>query len=248
MKILKLTIILLCFSQLLSAQAKTNTGNLLTANLTVGYQNSGGDLADRFGASNSLGLGVDYITPNNWIFGLNGNWIFGNNVKEDVIANLRTAQGTLVANNGSVSAILLRMRSYYGMAHIGKLIPIGSANKRSGIRVTLGGGLWVHRIRIQDDPEAPTASLINDLKKGYDRLTRGPSINQFVGYQYFAPNHRINFYIGLEFTQGFTTSVRGYNFDTREFDTERRFDALLGGRIGWILPFYLGKKAEEVWY
>jgi len=233
---------------MLVAQTRSNTGNLLALNMTVGYQNSGSDLANRFGASNSLGLGMDYITANNWIFGLNGNFIFGSRVKEDVLANLRTEQGTLVANNAFVSNILLRMRSYYVTGHVGKLIPLSKSNKRSGIRITLGGGIWEHKIRIQDDPEAPTASLTNALKRGYDRLTRGPAINEFIGYQYFAKNNRINFYIGLELTQGFTQSVRGFNFDTREFDTERRFDTLFGGRIGWILPFYLGNKAEEVWY
>ncbi len=248
MRILKLTCFFICLCQLLTAQSKTNTGNLLAVNLTVGYQNTGGDLADRFGTNSSVGLGMDYITPENWIFGLNGNWIFGNEIKEDVIANLRTKQGAVVANNSFVADILLRMRSYYGMAHVGKLIPISKSNKRSGIRLTVGGGLWEHKIRIQDDPEAPVASLLKENKKGYDRLTRGLAINEFVGYQYFAKNHRINFYIGLEFTQGFTKSVRGYNYDTRSYDTERRFDALYGGRIGWILPFYLGKKAEEVWY
>lgn len=248
MKIVKITCFLLCLCQILSAQTKTNTGNLIAVNLIAGHQNAGGDLANRFGTSNSIGLGVDYITPENWIFGLNGTWIFGNKIKEDVIANLRTDQGSIVANNAFVSDILLRMRSYYGMAHVGKLIPIHKSNKRSGIRITLGGGLWEHKIRIQDDPDAPTASLTKEKKKGYDRLTRGIGINEFVGYQYFSKNHRINFYIGLELTQGFTESLRGYNYDTRVYDTEKRFDALYGGRIGWILPFYLGKKADEVWY
>ena len=247
MKFLKFTVLFLCISQFSWAQ-KSNTGNLVAVNLTAGYHFAGGDLADRFGASNSLGGGVDYITPKNWIFGLNGNWIYGNKIKEDVIANLRTNSSSVIANNAFVADILLRMRSYSGTGHFGKLIPIGKSNKRSGIRVTLGAGFWEHKIRIQDDPEAPAASLTNAYKRGYDRLTNGFSINEFVGYQYFAKNHRINFYIGLEFTQGFTKSVREYNYDTRSADVESRFDALYGGKIGWILPFYLGKEAEDEWY
>jgi len=238
----------LCFCQILMAQKKSNSGNILAVNLTAGYQWTGGDLAERFGSNNSLGGGVDYVSSKNWIFGLNGNWVYGNNVKEDVLANLRTETGSLVANNSFVADILLRMRSYYGTGHIGKLIPIGKANKRSGIRVTLGGGYWQHKIRIQNDPEAPVASLTNDYKKGYDRLTRGYAFNEFIGYQYFAKNQLINFYLGFEFTQGVTQSVRGYNYDTRSADIENRFDSLYGVRVGWILPFYLGKDAEDVWY
>ena len=105
-----------------------------------------------------------------------------------------------------------------------------------------------HKIRIQDDPESPVASLTNEYKKGYDRLTNGWSLNQFVGYQYFAKNKRINFYAGIESTQGFTQNVRGYNFDTKSYDNESRLDVLYGLRIGWIVPFYLGETGEDEWY
>ena len=239
---------LLFFSSFCFAQNKGNSGTILTVNLNYGYQLPSGELANRFGATNGLGGGLDYITTKNWIGGINGSWLFGTQVNEDVLANLRNENGALIGNNGSVASVFLRMRGVYGTAFIGKLIPFSKTNKRSGFRITVGGGFLQHRIRIQDDPEIPVASLRDGYKQGYDRLTNGFSVNQFVGYQYFAKNRRINFYAGLESTQGFTTNVRGYNFDTRSFDTDTRLDILYGFRFGWVLPFYLGGSTEQVWY
>ncbi len=248
MKIWQVLFIFLVSSSISSAQNKGNSGNLLTVNLNFGYQSSSGDMANRFGTTNGLGGGLDYISTKNWILGVNANWFFGDEIKEDVLANLRNENGALIGNNGNIASILLRMRGLAGTAYFGKLIPFSKTNKRSGFRITIGGGFLQHRIRIQDDPETPVASLKKEYKKGYDRLTNGFALNQFVGYQYFAKNRRINFYLGVESTQGFTKNVRGFNFDTKSYDTESRLDILYGLRLGWVLPFYLNKSTEEVWY
>jgi hypothetical protein len=90
--------------------------------------------------------------------------------------------------------------------------------------------------------------LTGNYKKGYDRLTNGLAINEFIGYQMLSTNKRVNFYFGFEFTQGFTQSRRDFDFDTRSADTQKRFDSLMGIRAGWILPFYVGKGAAEIYY
>ena len=240
---------LLFISDFGHAQIKGNRGNALNVNMNYGYQIPGGDLSSRFGANHGIGGGVDYLTEKNWIFGVNINWLFSSNIKEDVLSNLRNVNNVFIGNNGSVGNILLRMRGVYAAGYLGKLIPISSKKKRSGIRITVGGAFLQHRIRIQDDAEVPVASLRDEYAIGYDRLTNGPALNQFLGYQYLSKNRRINFYLGLESTQGFTTSVRGYNFDTRSFDTDTRLDVLYGLRLGWVLPFYLGgSDVEQVWY
>lgn len=250
MKLYRLLIFALLISQSALAQkkGKTKDQSILAVNLTVSYQNTAGDLAKRFGTSTGYGGGLDYITSKNWIFGANGNFLFGNNVGEDVLAPIRNSSGTLVANNGFVADIGLRMRAYYVDAHIGKLIPFGKKTSRSGLRITFGTGYFQHKIRLQDDPEAPVASLTNEYKKGYDRKSAGLSFTEFIGYQYFANNRRINFYAGIELTQGITKSLRGYNYDLQEADTDTRFDMLYGVRVGWILPFYFGESNREEWY
>jgi hypothetical protein len=109
-------------------------------------------------------------------------------------------------------------------------------------------GLFQHKIRIQDDPQVVVSSLAGDYKKGYDRLTNGLAITEFIGYQHFAKNRLINFYAGIELTQGFTQNRRDYNFDTFERDDAKRFDGLVGFKLGWVLPFYLSDNPDEIFY
>lgn len=245
-----MALLLLGFQTGFAQKKKAKKASILTANLVGTYQNTAGDLADRFGGITGYGLGVDYITGNNWIVGTEGNVYFGSLVREDVLAPIRNSSDFIVGNNGSISNIGLRMRGWSVGGRIGKLIPFGSRKKRMGIRITAGAGYLQHRIRIQDDPEAPVAGLSNEYKKGYDRKTDGLNISEFIGYQYFANNRRINFYLGVELNQGITKSVRGYNYDLRMPDTETRLDMSYGIRAGWILPFYIGtdSDAPTTWY
>ena len=134
-------------------------------------------------------------------------------------------------------------------AHVGKLIPVGFSNPRSGLRLTVSAGLLQHKIRIQDDPLSFVPHLDDDYKKGYDKLSNGLAFTEFVGYQLLSTNKRINFFAGFEFTQGFTMNRRAFDFDTRQQDTANRVDLNVGFRVGWVLPFYVGQRAsEEIYY
>lgn len=226
-----------------------NKGNGLLIHLSYGGHSPGGDLADRFGPAFAVGSGLDFITTkNNWIAGLDFSYYFGANVNEDVLASLRTPEGFIIGNDRSYSDIRLRMRGFYAGGHIGKVLGLGFANPRSGIRLTLGAGLLQHKVRIQDDPQSGVPQLSDEYKKGYDRLSNGLAFTEFVGYQVLSMDRRVNFYIGMEFTQGLTMSRRDYNFDTRSRDETERLDLLFGFKAGWILPIYFGKGSEEIYY
>jgi hypothetical protein len=234
----------------LSAQSNPqNVGTGILAKFSLGGQVPGGDLAARFGPNMNFGGGLDLITKeSNFLFGLEGYYLFGNSINENVLSNLAASEGAVIAADGGYADIQLRERGFYIGAMAGKLFSLSTKNPRSGIRLTVGAGLLQHQIRIQDDPFRYVPQLRENYKKGYDRLTNGLAFNQFVGYQVLSMNKRVNFYIGLEFTQGFTQSRRDFNFDTRTSDTKNRFDTLTGVRAGWILPFYVGKSAAEIYY
>lgn len=234
----------------LSAQSSArNQGSVLLAHFSYGAQLPGGDLADRFGANFIPGLGLEYLTDkSNRIIGLEGSFMFGSRVKEDVIAGLRTAEGYIIGEEGSYADIQLRERGIYLGGYLGKLFGVSPKNNRSAIKVTLGAGLLQHKIRIQDDPVQKAPQLSADYKKGYDRLSNGFALRQFIGYQLMDLDGRINFYAGVDLTQGFTQTRRSYNFDTFGPDASKRFDLLVGIRIGWILPFYTGKSADDIYY
>jgi len=229
------------------AARETKPAPALLFNISYAYQVPGGDLADRFGPGFSLGSGLEYLSRNNWIAGINGQFFFGSQVETDVLAGLRTPEGFIYGNDKSIADIQLRQRGFHIGGLVGRLIPLSRNNPRSGLRLTLGGGLLQHRIRIQEDPISNVPQLSGDYRKGYDRLSSGFSLQQFIGYQLLSPDGLINFFAGFELTQAFTENRRAFQYDTRQVDTDKRTDLLFGLRVGWILPFYL-RKADEIYY
>lgn len=210
------------------------------------YQFPGGDMADRFGSNANIGGGILRKTKGNFFFGADVHFLFNNNIKEDSVAyNLFGSQGSIIGVNGVAANVNFFQRGLHLSAKIGKLFPLSSQVPNSGLLVLLSGGYLSHKIRIEDKNEA-VPQIRDEYVKGYDRLTAGPSVTQFVGYLHLDPKKRINFYIGAEFTQAFTQSQRSFNFDTQRAETDRRTDLLFGVRVGWILPVY--KKVGGAYY
>ncbi len=221
-----------------------NKGKAILAHVSVGTHLLGGDLADRFGRDGAVGLGADWITANNLIFGLEGSYYFGNQVNEDPLAILRTTEGDLIGNDQLLATVALRQRGWYAGGLIGKLVTFNDS--RSGLRLTLGAGMTRHKIRVQDEQSVMT-QLTGDYLKGYDRLTGGLALQQFVGWQNLAKNRRANWMIGFEFNQGFTNSLRDWDFTERRKLDGNRIDLRFGIRASWTIPFYIGG-AENIFY
>ncbi len=246
-----LSLAFLAWATAAQAQARnlTNEGNVLLINITYGLQMPDGDLSDRFGENFVIAIQPELVTEgNNFIFGLDGQYLFGSEVKQDVLFNLRTAEGFIIGNDRNPADIQLKQRGFYLGAHLGKLFSLSANNPRSGIRLTLGAGLLQHKIRVQDDPQRVVPQLLDEYKKGYDRLTNGLTLQQFIGYQSLGLNRRLNFYIGFEFMQGFTQNRRTFNFDTMESVNEPRLDLLFGLRAGIALPLYFESNPGELIY
>ena len=109
-----------------------------------------------------------------------------------------------------------------------------------------GIGFMQHKIRIENK-DNDTPQLAGDLVKGYDRLSNGRMFNQFIGYMNLSNNHLVNFFAGLEVTEGFTRNRRSVNYDTGKHDGTKRLDMLYGLRFGWVLPLY-SRAPEKVYY
>ncbi len=226
-----------------------NYGGVLAFQLSYAYEIPGADLKVRFGNNNSVGLATEWMTDkSNWIFGAKINYFFGQKVKQDVIATLRTPEGYIIGNDRSYADIQLRERGFYTGLVLGKLFLLPGEETRRGIRFALSAGLLQHKVRIQDDPVKKVAQLNDDLKKGYDLLSNGLAFNEFIGYQILSNSGRMNFFVGLEFTQGFTQNRRSFNYIPQEKETIKRIDIQSGIRVGWILPLYIGREAEEIFY
>lgn len=246
LKLTLLSFFLFCIS--FQSFGQNNGGALL---LTVSYGNQfpQKDMLARFGNNLSVGLNLEYLTEKqNFIFGIQSSLIFGNLVKENVLSSLENENGIIYNNNFSNATIDLRERGSYNGAYVGKLFGLLKENKRSGIRIQLGVGLLQHKVRIQSDPNSFVTELTKSRLKGYDRLTNGLALQQFVGYQHHSKNRLINFYAGFELIEGFTKNRRSVNVDTGITDTTERLDLLVGFRLGWTLPFYIGEKSDTIFY
>jgi hypothetical protein len=89
-------------------------------------------------------------------------------------------------------------------------------------------------------------ALEGDYLKGYDRLTSGFCLSEFVGYQLLSNSRLLNFFAGVELYQGFTRSRRDWNIDQVKKDDSPRLDLLSGIRVGWVLPLY--RRAPKEFY
>ena len=226
---------------------KNNEGTVMTVNILFGGHATAADLSDRFGSHLSTGLGLDLISKNDWLAGIQGVFYFGSNVNEDVLFSLRNPDGLIFGGNGDIATIQLRMRGIYLGGHVGRMFRFNS-KKRSGIRATIGAGLYQHKVRIQDDPVVAVPQLNKTYKKGYDQLSNGLGLTQFIGYQHLGAMRRANFIIGIELTQGFTQNRRSFDFESRTEINNSRFDLAVGIRAQWLIPFYLGESAEDIRY
>ena len=230
----------------LKAQGSVRDSSLFMTlvSASYAYQVPGGDMAERFGANSNMGISVLVKRPSNWLFGFEGSFIFGNKVHEpDLGHGLINSDGTITDKFGAPAEILLFERGWTTTFVVGKMINSVGPNPNSGILIKLGIGYMQHKIRIEhQNNELP--QLEGDYAKGYDRLTGGLLITQFLGYQHLSNSRFANFYFGFEFMQGFTSNLRSYNFDTRQRDDGARLDFLTGFRIGWTLPIYKRQPAD----
>jgi len=183
--------------------------------ISYSYQFSGADLSDRYGNNSNIGLMCQFKTKSNWLFGADFNYIFGNDVKiyDQIIKNIATSDGQVISKEGVYSDIRMFERGFITTLKIGKLFPVFNSNPNSGIMILGSAGLMQHQIRIETDNNA-APQLIGDYARGYDRLSNGFVISEFLGYMYLSDKKLTNFYIGIEFNQGWTRSLRDYNFDT----------------------------------
>jgi hypothetical protein len=221
-----------------------NKGKAILAHVTVAGHLPSADMAKRFGPDYDFGAGVDYITADNWIFGVEGHYFFGNKVKEDPLEILRTPEGDIIGKDEALADVSLRERGLYVGGLIGRLFVIGK--NRSGIRATLGAGVIQHQIRILDN-SSTVNELAGNYKSGFDRLTGGFAMNQFIGWQHLGRNRRTNICIGFEFNEGFTSGLRTWDFSLQRKLDEKRFDLRVGIRVAIALPFYLGD-ADKIYY
>jgi hypothetical protein len=233
---------------LLSAQVTSdniNDGDILIGGIAYGINFPGGDLKDRYNTNLHFSVFGKHTIKNNFFYGIDFTFMFGNEVKEDVLKNFRTPEGFYLGSGGLGTDVFLRQRGLTLTAMTGKIFPLNTG-KRSGIKIAAGAGVLQHNIRFLDDNNA-IAQLAGDLRRGYDRMSRGVTLRQELGYVILSKNRRLNFDLSFVFFQGFTKEIRPINFDTGLPSKSSRLDLGFGIQLAWILPFYINS-SETIYY
>jgi len=233
--------------------SQRNVKDSIIATPLIGVQYGGNkpthDLAQRYGYLNDIGILAGYKTKHNWFWGVDANFMFGNQIKvAGLFDNLVDSYGNITDVNGDVAKVLVYARGLHVNASFGKVIPVFSPNKNSGLFIHTGIGYILHHLRIEtQDQVIPLLEL--DYKKGYDRLASGINFHEFIGYSFMSNGGFFNFYAGFYLQQGFTKNQRTLFFDLPSVPvpTGIRKDFLYGVRVGWYIPFYK-RKPKEFYY
>lgn len=207
----------------------------------------GGDLKLRYGFSTSIGPGFMLKTKTNWVFAVETGFIFGGAIRNEdqILKNISTSEGWVIDANGTYATIHMYERGFTGMAGIGKIITGLGPNSNSGILLMGKAGYIQHKIRIENtDNAAP--QVAGNYKKGYDKLSDGPAVSEFIGYMYLGNNRLVSFFGGFSCTQAWTKSRRIYDFNAMKKDDKQYFDMLFEFRGGWIIPLY--KRSPKQYY
>lgn len=207
----------------------------------------GADMAKRFGTSYRAGGQVLYKTKSNWLFGPKFDYMFGNKLKEDsLMINIIDKYGSYISSSGQRIGVTIFQRGYMAGLQGGKIFNISKKSSDNGILALTSVGFMEHKIFIRDrDNSIP--SLKGDYKKGYDRLTNGWLLEQYIGYTYFANNNLINFHIGLNIAAAFTQGRRDFLYDVMRPDNAKRVELLYGVRAGLYIPIFK-RKSEEFFF
>ena len=204
------------------------------------------DLAERYGFMNHLGIIVGYKTSKNWFYGIESCFQFGNNVRmTGVFDHLVDSYGNITDVDGNIADVLVYPRGFSSNLTIGKIIPILGSNKNSGLFIHSGVGYLLHHMKIETNEQViPQIEL--DYKKGYDRLTTGINLHQFIGYNFMSNHGGYHFFGGFYAQEGFTKNRRTINFDQPDtpVSTELRLDVQIGFKLGWVIPIYKRKPKD----
>jgi len=244
----RIAILTVCIIALMQANAqsvKDSSFRIIMTGVHFSGQIPKNNMAERFGSNFSVGADFIWKTKRNFLYGFEGSYFWSKNVKEDVVASMKNSDGFITDNEGYPADLRLTERGWNFDLKIGKLFSKLGHNPNSGLMVTVGAGYMQHKIKLYDANQK-IAAIKGDLKKGYDRLSGGFALTQFIGYQYLSNNRIVNFNFGVEFYEGFTHSYRGFNYDTGLKDTQKRVDVLMGLRFTWVLPLY--KRVKDFYY
>ena len=118
------------------AQRNVKDSSISTPLVGVHYGGNwtGGDLANRYGYFSHIGINAVYKFISNWCLGIDANFMFSNQTRmTGIFDHLTDDKGNITDINGDIAKVLVYPRGMNVNATVGRLIPVLSPNKNSGI-------------------------------------------------------------------------------------------------------------------
>lgn len=242
----------ICLIQSVAAQRTRRVANVRDTSIgitmfrpTASFNLPMGEVMKRTGFYYSIGGGVLNKTASQWLYGAEAYFFNGGKVLEkDHLNNLINSSGGITAQDGLHADMNRYFRGFSVMGQFGRLFPVGKPNMNSGFFVLLGAGYIQHKIRTEIR-QNNVWQLAKPYDKGYDRLSGGFNLSQFVGYQMINNRKTITFFLGLEMNQGITRSYRKFNYDTQLPDTRWMYMGSFAVKGGWMFNVYHRKQTNE---
>ena len=191
-----------------------------------------GDWGKSFKSSLSMSTALDHQWANGWIHGLQADFLHAGKLKQGpaLIEHLMTSEGEILANDGSYGSLQAELRGSIISPRLMHVFKVPYGEWLVGFSV----GYLRHKVGIFSSGGVPL--LESPYTEGLDQLHHGISLSPILSYRYLDPAGRINFQIGLDAGFAQTQSIRGYNYFSRQPDTDIKFDQWIGLRAAWILP------------
>ncbi|MFC2128335.1 hypothetical protein ACFLRR_00525, partial [Bacteroidota bacterium] len=210
-----------------------------------GYQIPGGNIAERYGNNGYAGLSYFLKLKSNWIIEAQYDYIFGEFYGERTnFEGIYSQEGYFFTEDGRFIEVHARESGFFGGIKLGKIFPVFGSNPNSGILFQVGAGLLQYKTYLEETNDVPV--LNDEYSKGWDRLTNGFALNQFIGYMHMSDRYRFNFFAGFEFYQAWTQNRRDYDFYSMQKMDNKNNDFLYSFKVGWLINF--SKRNPERFY
>lgn len=212
------------------------------------FQIPAAEMAHRYGVSTSFGMSFDYKFAKNWMVGMEGNFMFGKSVKQSgILENVLASNGMAITRTGELAEINLGVRGAALRYNTSKIFNFRDSKPNNGLMLKLGIGYLMHKMVIDAGKDA-VPQLSGDYVKGYDRFTHGLVVSQFIGLIKLERGKFVNLYGGIEAMQGITKSGRAWDFYQAQKLDKTRFDFMIGFKVGWMIPVFLGESSASEYY
>lgn len=231
-----------CFV-LLFFRAFSADENLIPQHLfCVSYKGAVGNqqISSKTSYINGIGGGYQFY-KNRFSYGVDYHFLFGYYSGIDLFSAIRTGEGKIISDQGSLIDLQVLFRGNSAYFSIGSFVPL---SRISQLQFNMGIGILEHHLSIKT-LDGTSAYLAKNNLKGYDQLSMGLALRQEIRINHFGPKKRVNCYFQLFFEEGFLQNTRTFNYFNNTIDTKNHFNFIAGAQLGWMIPLFNTNLEED---